>query len=354
MKAPLSQLLTRASNLGVQGTYLAFGDGNLRTWDWEHVSTLMSGDLQAAWKFLMLHGGLTRRAAEQLLGAGVVKALVDAGIGKATRTGVKLGQTVLLNYQQRGFFAELSADPKAVFSEDAKAIISALPRRDYRRCLSVYSGCGIEALVLQHRRGSKVVFVNPEADPRYLEASWNLNGLESELGFAKAKRLPKGDRYDLILARIPSWSLPADYAPAMFCPGGEDGTRELDACVGLVGERLESGGTCCFTCILYGVDSVGPAWTRLAGVAAKAGLELHGLCSSRQSLEPGVPLFNHLVGFLEQRTRRPVREIVEKLVNHFCDRRYAHAYFVRGRAVRGAGSGTMLDLSDRYYGNWSI
>ncbi|HAB17772.1 MAG TPA: hypothetical protein PLX89_06370 [Verrucomicrobiota bacterium] len=355
MKSVLSQLPTRAAALGVLSPYLAFGDGNLRTWDWDHTATLLQGDSLAAWRFLLLHHRLGRREAARLMGTGTLDALLKAGIAQANRAGISLGKVVLLNYHRRSFFTELSADPRAMFSEDAKAIIATLPTLDYQRCLSLYSGCGIETLVLNHRAGREVVYVTPEADPRFLKATWLLNGLEADVRIAKEKRLGRKERFDLVLARIPSWSLPDDLGRAMFGPGGLDGMAEIRRCFELIGHRLATGGTACFTCILYGGETFAACGERLAAAAGSHGLSLDILCSSKQLLEPGIPLFNHLLGFLEHRTGRPAREILEKLVYHFGDQRISHAYFVRGTAAAGRRRNRgVVDLSERYYGNWSI
>jgi len=346
----------RLTALGFFQAYRTFGDGNLRAWDWDYTAGLLTAEAEKVWRFFLCRGRMSRADAVNILGKTVVSALLSSGICRETKAGVSMGKCALISYQGSPFFVEISPEPRSMLTEDTKAVISSIPSPEFRSCLSLYSGSAIECLGLNHHPDREVTFLEPEADPRFLKTNWELNGCSSTMRVAGSWKLPRDASYDLVLARIPCWSLPAKFAPAMFCPGGVDGLKELNRCFRLVGPRLAEGGVFGFSCMLYGEEKFDTAWPKLTKAADAVGLKLTAICSSRQSLEPGIPTFGHLLSFLEYRTKTPMRELLETLLQHFGEHRMSHVHFVRATATVGGGSGghSLLDLSDRYYGNWSI
>ena len=356
MSAPWQTLNRRLSDLGFYQAYRTFGDGNMRVWDWDYTAGLLTAEAERVWRFFLCREKLSRTEVTKILGAAVLATLLTSGLCHETKAGVSMGKSALISYQGHPFFVEISPEPRSMLTEDSKAVISAIPRPDFQRCLSLYSGGGVECLGLNHHPDREVTFIQPEADPRFLKANWELNSCTSNFSVSKSWKLPKASTFDLVLARIPSWALPAKYSPEMFCSGGADGLKELNRCFKFVAPRLADGGVFSFSCLLYGEEKVATAWPRLQGIAEAVGLNLTAVCSSRQSLEPGIPLFGHLLGFLQYRTKASTRELLETLLNHFGEHRMSHVHFLRATAKMSSGSPrhSLLDLSDRYYGNWSI
>ena len=356
MSTPWQPLIRRLSELGYFQTYRTFGDGNLRTWDWDYTAGLLSGEAEKAWRFLLCRERLSRTDAVRILGLTALTAMLATGVCRETKAGVSLGKCSLISYQGNPYFVEISPEPRSMLTEDSKAVISTIPGPDFRSCLSLYSGGGVECLGLNHQPDRRVVQVHPEADVRFIQANWELNGCTSALEIHRDFKLKKTGDFDLILARIPCWSLPEKLGREMYCAGGADGLREVARCFKFVKPRLAPEGVFGFSCLLYGEESLASAWTKLTGLAEAHGLHLTAVCSSRQGLEPGIPLFGHLLSFLQYRTKAGTKELLEGLLNHFGEHRMSHVHFLRAtaRAAGGSPAHSLVDLSERYYGNWSI
>jgi len=355
MKSAWQPLIYRLTALGYFQTYRTFGEGNLRVWDWDFTAELLTGDAQKVWRFFLGRGRLSRTEAARILGKPSVAALLSCGICREAKSGLSLGKAALISYHGHPYFVEISPEPRSMLTEDTKAVMSTIPGPDFKSCLSLYSGGGVECLGLIQDPERSVTFACPEADPKFLRANWELNGCRSSLRMATGLKLPTGRTFDLALARIPCWALPEKFGREMFCPGGAEGLKEIAKCFKVVAPRLLEDGVFGFSCLLYGEEKVGSVWPKLEALADEAGLKLTALCSSRQSLEPGIPLFGHLLSFLQYRTKAGTRDILEPLINHFGEHRMSHVHFLRATAVvSGEGKHSLLDLSDRYYGNWSI
>ncbi len=356
MNAAWRELNAALTPLGFLQTYRTFGEGNLRVWDWDFVANLLTDDARKIWHFLLCRKTISKVDAVRILGTKAVAVLLKSGLGRATKTGLSLEKSVLISYQGNPYFVEISPEPRSMLSEDSKAVISTIPSLEFESCLSVYSGGGIECIGLRHDPRRKVTMVCPEADPKFIKANWGLNGCTSALHIERKLKAASRAVFDLALARIPCWALPEKLGNEMFCPGGDDGMAEISKCFQFVAPRLAARGVFGFTCLLYGEEKVTSVWPKLEAMADSAGLSLTAVCSSRQSLEPGIPLFGHLLTFLQYRTKATTRNVLEPLVNHFGDRRMSHVHFMRATAMRSSGrpKHTLLDLSERYYGNWSI
>jgi hypothetical protein len=356
MKSAGSALVDRLQRAGLLAILSLPGDGGLRAYDWEKMVPQLPAATQELWRFFLLGAGLPVSRLRELLGDAAIDFLRAHRLCGGDNGEISLGSLSLVYYKRMCFFIERSSQPRAYFGEDTKALLTLLPAGlKTGRCLCLYPGTGAQILPLAAGREIEFTFAGGQYDRGILEANLQMNGGTGKARFLKS--LPKGTgNYDLIVAAPPSTFEPPGVKMPKMVAGGRDGLRWVREVLSVGEKSLTADGELCVIFIFYGPKDSAVAKEKLKGFLDDRALDYRLILCSKHSLEPGVPVFNMLLGTAAASKPQDAPKIAEKMTRHLRGLGVDTAYLVKAtfRPRATEAQREMVDFSDLYYGSWTF
>jgi hypothetical protein len=339
--------------------YLAFGDGNLRTWDWKLFGSKLDAPSRLLWRFFLCGARVPREKLDSLCPAGVIDRLVDLGLARATNGSVGLGKTVLIQCLGRPMFVDMNQPSRSRVGDDVIAVLNQSRSGTGRDILCLHSVGGTEALAFAEAGERRVTVVGEDHGSGFIRANWELNHGEDILQILTSIEDLSPGTEDLILARVPSLPIPPEYeATEIEEAGGRDGASRLREVFSLAARRLNADGHLGFVCMVPGGEEASVAVARMRRIADEAGLVLEAEILSRQRLEPGVSVFNQIIFLAEKKTQRNVRTLIDDFMGYCQQQGFQFVYFVKGLARNGSNGRKarhrITEFTDRYFGTWTV
>lgn len=355
----LSSLIPALERQGYFRHYLAFGDGNLRTWDWKLMATRLDPAAREGWKFFLCGERVSRKQLAKHCPKEALERLEELGLARRQGEGIQMDGTILIQFQGRPVFMETAQPPRSRLGDDVVAVLQQAPSGHQRNVLCLHSVGGTEALAFARTHERRVWVSGAAVGEGHIRANWEVNEGGAGLKvYGDGEALPSGQD-DLILARIPTLALPEAYQDSHPDAGGwVDGADRLRATMALVASRLKADGCLAFACMVMAGDDPAVAVQRLGGWASEAGLQLEAEILSRQRLEPGVAVFNQLIFLAEKASGKGVRDLIDEFMGFYQQQGMTQIYFAKGVARLGKGRGRVrhriLEMTDRYFGTWTV
>lgn len=359
----LASLVPALDRLGYFRHYLALGDGNLRTWDWNLMAEQLDPAARVCWRFFLCGASVPYAKLTDRCPRAAVDRLVELGLAHKSKTSIALIGTVLMQYMGHPIFLETEQPSRSRLGDDVIAVLNQVPSGTGREVLCLHSVGGTDALYFAGTGERRVTAVVPTSGQGHARANWEINGGSSGSGsglrlISSADALPGGHE-DLILARLPSLAMPEAYVGIHpDSGGGEDGTDHLRAALAVAATRLKKDGCLVFAGMILEGDEPASAVKRLGNMGGDAGLNLEAEILSRQRLEPGVAVFNQMIFLAEKSTQKNVRVLIDEFMEFYQERGMTHVYFAKGVARRKPARGRcrhrILELTDRYFGTWTV
>lgn len=360
------ELLRRVTDTGYFGLYGLLGDGNLRAYDWDKMSAELSGPTRDCWRFFLLGGGLKPAQARALLGARSLDFLGGHGLTTETPEGISLGTLSLITYGSQPFFIDRDPNSRAYLGDDTKALMTMLPEVRGGSCLALFPGCGAAALPLVRRGLDQFSFGWGRFDRRVLSANLELNGLSTAPQFLSGRptRSRRGGKagpapspaYDLIMAACPSTFEPPGVKMPPMIAGGRDGLDRVREVLEHARRTLAPEGTVLLTFLFYSASDIKVMRAGLAEFLDPWRMDYRALLCSKHALEPGVPVFNMLLGSAAGTQPARAEALARKMLRYVSRAKLEAAYLVKAAlfATRGKGGRQILNYSDLYYGGWTF
>jgi hypothetical protein len=340
------------------------GDGNLRAYDWDKMASELSGPARDCWRFFLLGGALKPKQARELLGAQGLNFLGGHGLMTETEQGLSLGTLSLVSCGTQPFFIDRDPNSRAYLGDDTKALVTMLPELRAGSCLNLFPGCGAAALPLVRRGVSRFSFGWGRFDRKVLVANLELNGLAGRVDFLRggdpksvrpgASQKSAAPRYDLVMAACPSTFEPPGVKMPPMIAGGRDGLDRVREVLQLSKRGLAAEGTVLLTFLFYGASDIKTLRLKLAEFLDPWGLEYRAILCSKHALEPGVPVFNMLLGSAAGTQPARAEALARKMLRYVSRSKLEAAYLVKATLYGTAGKGQILNYSDLYYGGWTF
>jgi hypothetical protein len=356
MSRSLAHLVTLLDRVGYFQNYLTYGDGNLRSWDWERTGQHMAGAGKLAWNTFLCGKSTDRARLEKFVPGDLIDKCLGYGLCQQRGTRLSFGATALVACDLFHFFFDRGFPSRAYFGDDSRALMSLTPRLGEGAALCLYSGAGAEALPLGMAEGVELAIETGDTGRDFVKANLELNGISP-----RARLLNRTDShghaaYDVIVARVPCMIEPEGLTLPALASGGTDGRRELERTLKLAAEHLSAEGVLRFVGCLYGGDDSAALAKSLKSLLAAHRLSGELTLMTKLHLEPGVPVFNQIFAYAEHGSRLPRGELFDRVVEHIKRLGYTDAYLVKGICRRAVAARTtaVVDLSAQYYGSWTL
>ncbi len=350
------QLVRRLQEAGLFALQSLPGDGGLRAYDWEKMAPQLPPETQELWRFFLIGGSLPVPRLQQLAGEGAVGFLRAHNLLRDDNGSVSLGPLSLVYYKRLAFFIERSAQPRSYFGEDTKALMTLLPVNFERgRCLGLYPGSGAQVLPLAGSPHVQFTFAGGQYQPEVVKANLLMNGAEISPRFLKIAGRSK-TAYEVMVAAPPSTFEPPGVPMPALIAGGRDGLGCVRKVLDTAESALIDAGELCMIFIFYAVKDNVAAREKLKGFLDGRRLDYRVVLCSKHSLEPGVPVFNMLLGSAAAGRPQEAPAIAEKMARHLKNLEVDTAYLVKGtfRKTAGTPRRELIDFSELYYGAWTF
>lgn len=334
--------------------YLTFGDGNLRSWDWDRAGRMLNGKARLAWDALLCGKAVSRAQLEKVLSKKVVRGLLDRRLCSASGSKLSFGENSLVTSQGFYFFVNRVSLAQGYYGDDARILMGLRPALAKGRVLCLNSGTGSEALGLAAGLG---VELDVEADPSmqpYIATNLELNGLAGRSRVLDLSDSRSASSYDVIMARVPGLLEFGGIKFPALAGAGDKGRGSWNALLERARRDLSEDGRVVFIGLFYGTKESSLTARQLKEMFSAHKLSASINISSKLALELGVPIFNQMIATAELSSKKPRMELLETLQKEIETLGYSHAYLLKGMAWRARKEvpGTILDLSDHYYGTW--
>ncbi len=359
MKDGAIPLIEGVRRAGVIDHYVLLGEGNMRRWDWEKMSSKLQGDTLALWRFLFLGEKVPKSDLVNILGSKALGFLTRHKLCHSENGELSMGTACLLSFRDHLFFADIGSAKRTLFSDETRALISLLPKLKKGRCLSLYPTVGAELLPLVSQPNVEVAFLKGERNRPLLEANLEMGTVGKKHEFiTKAEALKSS--FDLILASPPSCvSVPGIPLPN-YVSGGPDGCRWVKECLGIAEKSLAPRGQMAMVFMFFS-DGESPGMeSQIRSVLKPYKLDYRLLITSKMLLEPGVPIFNQLValsGHFNKNKNENPEEVVAKVLAYLKAEKYGAVYLVKALVSKPEGDvrrEEITNYSDDYYGTWTF
>jgi hypothetical protein len=355
MKSAGEMLVNRLQQAGLLAVLSLPGDGGLRAYDWEKMLPQIPTGLAELWRFFLLGGALPTSRLVELAGDSSLEFLKRHRLCTETAGRLSLGTLSLVYFKRMCFFIERTARPRAYFGEDTKALMTLLPAGlEKGKCLACYPGTGAQVLPLAGSHEVEFSFAHGQFEPGIIQANLEMNGGGPGVfpkSISRARRC-----YDLIIAAPPSTFEPPGVKMPALVAGGRDGLKRVGEVLSLASKALAPAGELCMIFIFYGPRDSAAANEKLRAFLDPKGLDYQIILCSKHSLEPGVPVFNMLLGSAAADRPQQAPQIAEKMARHLKRMAVDTAYLVKARFRLPAEPNRreIIDFSDLYYGSWTF
>jgi hypothetical protein len=354
MNESAHQLLQRIETAGLADVYNLLGEGNTRAHDWEKMAPALPGETQALWRFFMLGRPLPAQRAARLLGKEALGFLQRHKLCRAADGELTLGDLSLLSFRGTRFFAERSPFGRSCFSDDTRALMTLVPRRERGTCLSLYPGSGASVLPLASRSTVEVSFLHGPVNRGLIRANLELNAAGASPRFLALERCPNPGPYDVIAASPPCGLEVSGGRLAAWMSGGRDGRQRLREVLDLAEKALAPGGTLAMTFLFFSDPDPKAMEEQLRAFLGKSGLSWSLTVCSKHFLEPGAPVFNTLLNAAVGGKAAGAAKVLKKLLRHLRRLKFGAVYLIKGRFSRAPAPvrREMANYSEMYYGAW--
>jgi len=314
----------------------------------------LAGKPKLLWDAFLCGAEVSRAALEKAVTKPVVQSLRDRGICSAPAGKIKFGFNSLINCGGFAFFVNRGSLAEGYFGEDSRLLMSLRPRLEEGRALCLHTGTGAEIMALS---AGGVAGMDIEAPPElspYITTNLELNGLAGRARVAAPGADAPDGGYDAIIARVPGL---LEFAGIQFPPLVSGGPGRLERWKELLARaqaELSARGRLVFIGPFYSGKESRLAARQLEELFAEHGLSASINISSKLAMELGIPIFNQTLAAGEVCGKRPRAELLPLFEKELEARGCTHAYLVKGiawKSRRGA-PGSLLDLSEHYYGTW--
>ncbi|PWU18823.1 MAG: hypothetical protein C5B50_08115 [Verrucomicrobia bacterium] len=359
--------LARIEETGFVAHYSMLGEGNIRQYDWEKLEQKLTGLEKALWRFLLLGQPLKRAEATRVLGKDALGFLLRHGLCSVSQGKLSMGNIRPVRLWGLTFFVERGIATNAYVGDDTKALLGIVPSLAGGRCLSLYTAGGIEVMPLVAGAKAEVNFAWPKANESILRANLELNSVLSPRGSAsetplRSWRLSRNGSgaYDLIVSNPPCYIQAPGVKLPKFAAGGPDGLKCVRRVLESASKELapSPAGLLLMT-FAFCADMEDQAMEqRLRAMLAPYGLNYLIAVCSKLWMEPGVPIFNHLVSTAQTAGAGKVDALVNKTMAHIQRHKLAAVHLLTARFWKSE-PGQPLDqqitnYSDSYYGTWTV
>jgi hypothetical protein len=353
MRIDATELIRILEESGYFQNYLTFGDANVRNWDWERTGRFLSGKSKLLWEALLCGKEVSRAQLEKAISKQLVSAFLERGLCSGSQGKVKFGFNSLINAGGFSFFINRASLAEGYFGEDSRILLSLRPHFSKGRALCLYSGTGAEVIGFAPADG---IEADIEADPSihpYINTNLELNAFAGRARVISPDSRSEGP-YDVIVARVPSAVEFGGISFPVLMAGGPDGNGKWEPLLRRAQEALTDQGRLVFIGVFYGSKESNLASRQLKALFDAQGLTACINIGAKLAMELGIPLFNQILSTAEVCTKRPRTELLTLLDKELESSGCSHAYLVKGMAwkSRRGAPGSILDLTEQYYGTW--
>lgn len=350
-------LLSQIEQTGFVAHYSMLGDGNIRQYDWEQLEAKLTGREKGLWRFLLLGEALSQAEAGKLLGKSALEFLLRHRLCRRAQGKLSLGNLRLVRLWGMSFFVERGLVSAAYLGDDTKALLATLPSLAHGRCLSLYTAGGVEVMPLITGGKAEVTFADIKTSEGVLRANLELNAVQESPGEWRFSRNGAG-HYDLIVSNPPCYIEAPGVRLPKYVSGGPDGLQCVRRVLEAAASELTPNGQALLT-FSYCAEMDSQAMEqRLRAVLAPYGLNYLVSVSSKLLMEPGVPLFNHLVATAQARRPAQVQAVMRKTIDHLKQHNLGGVHLLKARFWKPARGRPqeqhITNYSDSYYGTWTI
>ena len=350
-------LLARIEETGFIAHYSMLGDGNIRQYDWEKLEAKLTGLEKGLWKFLLLGEPISRSEASRLLGKSALNFLLEHKLCTTVKGKLSMGNLRLVRLWGMTFFVERGIPMLAYLGDDTKALLAIVPSLARGRCLSLYTAGGVEVMPLIAGAKVEINFAELKANEGILRANLELNSARESSKPWQLSRNGSGS-YDLIVSNPPCYIQAPGVKLPKYVAGGPDGLKCVRRVLEAARKELAPGGQMLMTFAFY-ADMDSPVMEeRLRAVLDPYGLNYLVAVSSKLMMEPGVPIFNHLITTAHAGSPQGVEAVVHKTMKHIQRKKLNGAHLLTARFWKSEGDKPLERLitnySDFYYGTWTI
>jgi hypothetical protein len=348
-----SQFRAVLEQTGYIQNYVTFGDGNLRAWDWERSRRLLEGKPKLLWEALLCGKEVSRAALEKAVGKATVGTFLERGLCSAKKGKISFGAHCLVYSNGVLFFVNRNSLEEGYFGEDSRTVMSlGLPGLE-GQALCLYSGTGAEVLAAAAGGNVQLTVEAPECCHPLIQTNLELNRASSPK-VRDGSETGRGGEWNTIVARVPGFlELPNAKLPSLIA-GGPNGNGRWPEFFGRVQQGLASDGRAIFAGTYFCGKEPGRAAREFEALLAAHQLNASVNISSKIALEFGIPIFNQTVAFAERASGLSRDELTKLYEAKFEELGQTHVYMVKGIAwkARKSAPGSILDLSEQYYGTW--
>jgi methylase of polypeptide subunit release factors len=261
----------------------------------EHLVRQVSEPLRSAFELLLLGRPVPLHQVARVLGD-VLDDLVAVGLVEIDGEQASTAGLTLVSYHGLYIVASLHSDyPTMVgrrrsiyIGSDSYLLAESVPYQvSGLDALDVFSGCGIQALLLA-ARGARVTATDISGDAIAAEGfNAAMNGLSDQVVTVEGDKLEAvaGRRFDLVVANPPFVPAPRDIALPAYADGGEDGLRMIQPVLEALPEYLNPGGRAYFCLESLEDDSGLLGAAVLADVARRQVLAIDLVVTARSRIE---------------------------------------------------------------------
>ena len=350
-------LLARIEQTGFIAHYAMLGDGNIRQYDWEKIEAKLTGLEKGLWRFLLMGESLKRAEASRLLGKSALDFLLRHKLCVTTKGKLSLGNLRLVRLWGRTFFVERSLATLAYLGDDTKALLAIVPSLAKGRCLSLYTAGGVEVMPLVASAGVEINFADVKAHEGILRANLELNSVAQQTQAWQLSRNGQGS-YDFIISSPPCYVQAPGVKLPDYVSGGPDGLKCVRRVLEAGRRELAPGGQLLMTFAFCAEMENSAMEQRLRETLDPYGLSYLVTVSSKLLMEPGVPIFNHLISTVRASGPEAVQTAVHKTMAHIGRKRLTAAHLLTARLWKPSNGGQLerqiTNYSDFYYGTWTI
>ncbi|MEI6076262.1 MAG: hypothetical protein WCS94_11845 [Verrucomicrobiota bacterium] len=348
-------LLDRIEQSSIMDHYSLLGDGNIRPYDWERVEARLAGNQRGLWRFFLLGQGLSEAEAAELLGQTALDFLLRHKLCRAVKGKLSMGTVRLVSYCGGRFFVERGTSVSAYLGEDVKALMAIMPRMYQGRCLCLYPAGAVEVWPLAATPELELDFAEIKTRPEILQANLELNFAATTRRVVRSFGA-RDAKYDLIVSNVPSYFQPPGVKLPKHAAGGSDGLKCLRRALALAKKMLTEEGEAVMTFVFFAAPDSRDMEARLSTLLKPFGLDYSIVVSSKLLMEPGVPIFNHLVSLAEISHPDELDSVMKKTLRHGVKKHFGAVYLIRGRFWKSAKPimQRITNYSDTYYGTWTI
>jgi hypothetical protein len=349
-------LLKRIEETPFFAHYSLLGDGNIRHYDWQKLATKITGLEKKLWQFLLLGESLNTKEAKDLLGVPAINFLKRHKLCEISADKVSMGKVRMVRHGGLTFFVERGVITSSYIGDDAKALLACVPRLNKGRCLSLYTAGGFEVMPLVASSNIEIVFASTKANEDILRANLELNAAVETPPCWNFSRNGSGS-YDLIVSTPPCYFQPPGIKMPKFVAGGSDGLKCVRKVLEAASTELALEGVALMTFAFFAEADAAGMEKRLRAVLDPYGLNYLVAVSSKLLMEPGVPVFNHMITSSTAGTQADVSAVIEKTLQYINRRQFGAVHLLKARlwkSKKGPPDRQITNYSDSYYGTWII